>query len=212
MLLLLAACASEPQIESHVTRFHMPELVWQGKSFVMQPTKKQAASLEMQRYQQEIVTALTELGMKPLSAPPADLGVRYDFAVGSPKTTLVDSGIRGYGWDFGYRYGGFGGPGMEWGLGGPMAPWPMDSTEIESFTTYPRIFSLQMVDLRRKDRPTRFESKVVNEGSRPSIVAVSRCLIQAALHQFPGEDGETIAFSQPSNTCMRDAHAPETNH
>lgn len=203
LLLLLSACASDAEFHTRVTRFHTPGLMWQGKTFVVESTPKQQKSLEMQRYALMLADQLKHMGMRQVSVPPADYAVRYRFRSGHRKTTMIDGGIRGYGWDFGYRYGAFAGPYAGWGLGGPIYPLPMDRREISSLTTYPHRFTMQWVDLKRKDMPIRFEGSVLTESYIPEIHPISQCLVAAMFTAFPGQDGETESLDIPLKNCQK---------
>lgn len=195
-LLLLTACSGNPTIESNVTRFHDAALVTQGKSFLFQPSSTQVKSLEYKRYVAIVADELNALGMKEVSAPPADFGVTFTFSAGEGVAT-IETERRPYHLDAGYGWGGYG-HGLGWGFGGPLYP----SATLTRTTLFPREFQLQLQDLKAVGKPIRFEGKVLNYGTKPNFLPISRCIIHSLFTGFPGEDGESITVALPADSCI----------
>ncbi len=196
--LLLAACATP--FQANVTRFHAPEGLARGQSFVVTPANSEGGeSLEFETYAAQVRSNLVAQGYREAgSASEADLIARFSFGFGPPRDRL---GTRpGTSWS---SWGWYGRP---W-VGPGWYPWmgarfydpfwgsAFGPDEVYSYTDFPAFAELDIA--RAKGRRNVFEGRAETSTRQPSASAVIPRLVDALFVDFPGVSGETRRVTLP---------------
>jgi hypothetical protein len=194
-LLLLSACGYEPKFVSQVTRFHnLPQT--QGATFTFLPMEQ--SGIEHDAYAAMVREELEAIGFKFVSQAPAAYGVRFAYRSDAPQTELRSRPVT-LGMGFGYGYGA-----SSWRYGGAWDNWP--DRELYSTVQYPRLFELQMVDLKTKGQPNVFEGRAISTGRAADFSTISRCLIHSIFVEFPGVSGASREVVLPAASCVKGQH------
>jgi hypothetical protein len=190
-LLLLSACATP--FQATLTRYHAPEGLAQGQSFVVAPANPDRAdSLEFATYAALVSRNMVAKGFREAaSAEQADLVARFAYGIGPPRDrigTRPGPAFSSWGWYgrsswgpgwhpwFGSRfYDPFWGP----GFGG---------TEVYSFTEFPAFAELDIAP--SKGRRNVFEGRAETASRQGGAPGVVPKLIDALFVDFPGASGE----------------------
>ncbi len=197
LVLGLSACASAPpKVRSDVTAFHnWPEKLPASTYSFKLPADTDAASIEVQNYQNLIADQLARYGIDKRTDAGGGLRVSFSTQVGSREVKVrepVDP----------FLYGGYYRP---WGWGPYWGPWgiPERQYNVEVFV---RTLKLNIDDATGKRL---FETTVVSQGRIRELSAVMPAMIAAAFEGFPGESGKTRVVEIPLEQPL--AAAPSTS-
>jgi hypothetical protein len=201
----LSACATT--LDTRVTRYQaMPAP--QGQTFAVVPEGGMAATggLEFQRYAGLVAQQLAARGYTPAtSAQNANMIVQLGYAVDHGQTRIVSDpfgygpygfggyGFGGYGGRFFYpRYGRFGSP-FYYGWDDPF--WYGGG--IDSYVEYH-----SEVDLHIRQAGTNaplFDGRAQARSQTNRLDVVVPGLVEALFTGFPGQNGETVKITIPTN-------------
>ncbi|MFN3591049.1 MAG: DUF4136 domain-containing protein [Thermaurantiacus sp.] len=190
-LLLLSACATP--FQATLTRYHAPEGLAPGQSFVVAPANPDRAdSLEFATYAAHLSRNLVAKGFREAaSAEQADLVARFAYGIGPPRDrigTRPGPAFSSWGW-----YGRpFWGPGWHPWIGSrfydPFWGTGFGPTEVYSFTEFPAFAELDIAPA--QGRRNVFEGRAESASRQGGAPGVVPKLIDALFVDFPGTSGE----------------------
>ena len=194
----LSACATG--LQTKVSRYQaMPAP--QGQSFVVVPMNpNDVGGLEFSRYAELVAQRMQAQGYaRAASINQATMVARVGYHVDDGHTEIVsDPFYGGYGR---YGFGGYGrygwGRGYHWGWNDPFWYAPYGGGSIRSYTYYVSELDL---DIRRKvDNASLFEGKAKARSRTDELSRLVPSLVDAMFTGFPGQSGETIKITIPSD-------------
>ncbi|HET8612589.1 MAG TPA: DUF4136 domain-containing protein [Sphingomonas sp.] len=197
MLLTAGGCATG--LSTNVSRFQrMP--VPEGQTFRIEAANPaNRGGIEFGQYAGDVAARLAQLGYRPVtSSGPADMIVQLDYGVDHGQQHVRTTP----GFDCGWGYGPWGGPGFGWarpgwgwgwGWGGPpLSPW--DCPDVESYTVYTSWLTMTIT---RSDGERLFEGRARAHSATDDLTRLVPDLIQAMFTNFPGNSGQDIRITVP---------------
>lgn len=191
--LLLSACT--PTLGARVVGYHDGLELRPGKSFAVVAQDGQENDLEFRHYAEIVNRHLHAQGLvQAVSLNRADYRVQFRYGIDGGRQQVVSYPARGYGgMSTFYGSGGYTGIGMGYTM-------PYHGSRVESYTTYTRLFELQI--LRNKGvRDTVYQGRVVSTGENASFSSVAPCMIAALFQNFPGPNGQEMIVRLPLASC-----------
>lgn len=172
---LLGGCVSNT-VNSQVMAFHALPPSVQGKTFAVVPLPKQRGNLEFADYAGYVAGKLQSKGLLQASADKADYHVLLDWSIDGGRDQV--SGVA---------------HGKYW-------------SRVDTDTVYRRQFSMVLADA-AKARAGKveqvYQAVAKSEGSSGSFSAISRCIMDAVLNDFPGNTGASRSVEIRARDCER---------
>ena len=199
-LAVLGACATP--FQATVTRYHDPQGLARGQSFVVAPVDpERSGSLEFATYAAQVSRNLVAQGFREASgADEADLVARFAFGFGPPRDrigTRPAPAWSAWGW-YGRPWAGPGWhPSWGWRFYDPFWGPGFGPTEVYSFTDFPAFAELDIAPA--KGRRNVFEGRAETNTRQPGVSSVLPRLIDSLFVDFPGVSGETRRVTVPAN-------------
>ena len=203
-LLALSACATG--LPTQVSRFQaMPAP--QGQSFVIQPSDPHdEGGLEFARYADVARQHLIAQGFAEApSAREATLVVTLDYGVDNGQTRVVSTPGLGYGFHRPYysRFGFYGhrrSP-FYYGWYDPFWDSPFNYPEVRSYTVFTSYVDMDIK--RTADGQSVFEGTAKARSGTDQLQVLVPNLIEALFTGFPGNSGETVRITVPTEPRRR---------
>jgi len=202
----LSACATG--LQTKVSRYQVMPAP-QGQAFVIVPINpNDMGGLEFSRYAELVAQSMQAQGYaRAPSINQATMLVRVGYGVDNGHTEVVSDpfyggyggfgGWGGGGWGYGGRYGRGWGRGYAWGWNDPFWGAPYGGGSVRSYTYY---VSELDVDIRRKvDNASLFEGKAKARSRTDDLSRLVPSLVDAMFTGFPGQSGETIRITIPTD-------------
>jgi len=211
-LLCLQACQS---VNTQVSRFHSlpPDLA--GRTFIVVPDPTQDGKQEFNLYGRDIAGHLARTGLVETQVfAQAEFVVMLSYNIGNGQTVTSQVPLWG-------QTGG----GTSYTTGTVSNPYSVGSTNFSATTTtaptygyvgstsvtetvYTRHLEIALIDRAKTTNPNErlvyaFEGKAISSGSNATFHAVSLCLINAIMDDFPGASGRTKTVQALSEKCVR---------
>lgn len=200
--LSLSACGT--MIHADVTSFYDNEALISGKTFTIVPLQNQKESLEFRQYAAMVEEKLKEQGYVLIGSN-GYYGVNLRYGIDGGRdvtssypvygqigggTTYHSGSVNSYGSGFG-TYSGTSYTTPQYGIVG---------SGVSSQTEFTRTLSLDIFN--QKTNKKVYEGNVKSVGSSGTFSMVSKCLIQALLQNFPGNNGKTESLTLSGEECM----------
>jgi hypothetical protein len=191
LALLLAGCATP--FQANVTRFHAPEGLVRGQSFVVAPADPaRTDSIEFATYAAQVARNMVAQGYREASAEAeADLVARFSFGFGPPRDrigTRPGPAWSSWGWYGRPIYGPGWGPWLGTRFHDPFWGSAFGASEVYSYTVFPAFAELDIAPA--KGQRNVFEGRAETSARQPGAPVVVPKLIDALFVDFPGTSGE----------------------
>jgi len=212
MVLALGGCA---RVQTQISRVHTLPPSLAGKTFVVVPSAGQQGNPEFALYANDIAARLTGQGMTGFtgSARDADYVLLISYGIGDGSTTTSAVPIFGQtGGGTSYTNGtvnayGSGTANYSSSTYTPPTYGMVGSVPVTQ-TVYTRTLEINLVDVKLTPDPDKtvsyaFKGRGVSTGSSASFMAVSQCMIEAIMKDFPGVSGTTKTVEAMGDKCVR---------
>ena len=185
-----------------------------GKSYAVLDDPQQAGRPEFQLYVQDIEQHLQRLGLVKVDFKQADYVLAFSYGVDDGKTVTTSRPVYDFvGGGTATTTGTIakpGTPGTSFNATTTTDPeYRQVGTQTGTSIVYQRKLQIVLIDRARTDAVQgkqmfyAFEGNATSSGQTPNFNTVSRCMINAIMEDFPGENGKSKPGVTLGTQCVR---------